>query len=219
MDSIKEFVWDIIGYLIPGLYLFILLYICLDNSFIDNLNIVSNFQIWTVIVVSYILGYAIYGLGALKERIRRDKSYIKIIELRVRNRMAFNIVSKDIISKFSNTKTDFNFDDATVRDFRSIAMGLFPESEKKIYTFTFRSDISNHAGNTSFLFGLIGLINVILKCIFSFYLFKTNTLFIILYVCLIISYFLFRETRNKFYAISINLPFSIYSSNLLKNEN
>jgi hypothetical protein len=217
MDSIKEFIWDIIGYLIPGLYLFILLYICLDNSYLSCIPVPPNLQVWVIMIVSYIFGYAIYGLGALKEHILGDKSYVKIIESKVKSRIAFEITRKDIISKF--TKTDSNFENATVRDFRSIAMGLFPESEKKIYTFTFRADISNHAGNISFLIGAIGIVSIILKCIFSFYLFKTDVLFIIIYVCLIISYFLFEQTRNKFYAISIGLPFSIYSSNLLKNGN
>lgn len=219
MEAIKEFIWDIIGYLIPGLYLFILLYVCLDYSYINYVNEIPSFQVWAIIIVSYVLGYAIYGLSELKEHILGDKSFVKIIESKVKKRMAFELTKKDIISKFTENNTEYNFEKATVRDFRSLAMGLFPESEKKIYTFTFRADISNHAGNISLLIGTIGLISITLNCLFSFQLFKTDTLFIMLYICLIVSYFFFRQTRNKFYAISIGLPFSIYSSNLIKNEN
>lgn len=69
LKSLKEFIWDIIGYLIPGFLLIIVFNFILvpdlrvDNHFIIDWQI---FQSYLIVVISYVLGYVIYSLTILK---------------------------------------------------------------------------------------------------------------------------------------------------------
>lgn len=217
-DSFKEFIWDIIGYLLPGSYVLILLSVCVNQEFFVSPSLgtnVNEFYPFVFIVVSYLLGHVAYGFGWFKEEIMGNYSYVKKIETRVATRTGFNL-SKQLISKALLAKgvTD-DLSKATVRDLRSIAMSYIPEHDQKIYTFTFRSDLSNQTGNISIIVGILGIIFSIFKNI-PLHIFKTDTAHIIVYVCLIICYFFLRQTRNRFYAISVGLPFSIYTANATK---
>ena len=116
------------------------------------------------------------------------------------------LLAKGITDDLSNT---------TVRDLRSLAMSYIPEQDQKIYTFTFRSELSNQAANISIIIGFLGLLFSIFKCI-PLHLFNTDTKCVLLYVCLILVYVFLRKTRNRFYEISIGLPFSIYLANATK---
>lgn len=217
-DSFKEFIWDIIGYLLPGSYILILLSACVNGDFFVSPSIgasTNEFYPFVFIVISYLLGHVAYGFGWFKEGILGKYSYVKQIEAKVASRKGF-VLSKQLISKALLAKgvTD-DLSNATVRDLRSIAMSYIPEHDQKIYTFTFRSDLSNQTGNISIVVGILGIIFSIFKGI-PLQLFKTDTKHIIMYMCLIICYFFLRQTRNRFYAISVGLPFSIYTANATK---
>lgn len=217
-DSFKEFIWDIIGYLIPGSYIIILGSVLINEEYFiapASGSISNDFYPYIFVIISYLLGHVAYGFGWLKEEIFREKSFTKKIEENVSKRKAF-ILSKELISKSLLEKgiTD-DLSTATVRDLRSIAMSYSPDQDQKIYTFTFRSELSNQTGNISIVFGLLGLIFSIFKFL-PIHLFHTGTKYIIVYVILIICYFLLRETRNRFYSISIGLPFSIFTANATK---
>lgn len=213
-DSFKEFVWDIIGYLLPGSYIMILLSTCITQDYFISPSLgtsTNEFYTFVFIVISYLLGHAVYGFGWLKERLLGKYSYVKQIEAKVETRKAFSL-SKKLISKSLQEKgviDDLN--NTTVRDLRSIAMSFIPEHDQKIYTFTFRSDLSNKAANISIMIGVLGLLSSIIRSS-SLDIFKVDKPHVIMYICLIASYFLFRQTRNRFYAISIGLPFSIYTA-------
>lgn len=217
-DSFKEFIWDIIGYLLPGSYVIILLSICINSSFFLNTTLSceqNESYNFVFIIVSYVIGYVVYGIGVFKERILGKYSYIKKTEESVSKRPAFNS-AKQLISKAYQNKgvtTDLTY--ASVRDLRSITMGFIPEQDYKIYTFTFRADISNHTGFMSLIIGVLGLLFSIFNSI-PLTIFKTSTTYVLFYICLIICYLFLRETRNKFYAISLGLPFSIYTAQSLK---
>ncbi len=213
-DSFKEFVWDIIGYLLPGSYVLILLSVCINQEYFVFPSIGTNpndFYPYIFIVISYLLGYVAYGAGKFKEEIFKNNSYVKKIEDKVAKKKAF-LLSKELIAKTLKEKgVNDDLNDATVRDLRSIAMSFIPEQDQKIYTFTFRSDLSNQTANISILVGIFGLLFSIMKFL-PLHIFKTDTTHIIIYVCLIICYFFLRKTRNRFYEISISLPFSIYTA-------
>ncbi|WP_294278054.1 hypothetical protein [uncultured Chryseobacterium sp.] len=213
-DSFKEFVWDIIGYLLPGSYLLIVLSIIIKKDYFVYPTIGTNsddFYPFIFIVVSYILGYAIYGLGVMKENILGEYSYIKKIEEKVKNRRTFSL-SKELLSKYLSAKdVSDDLSSTNLREMRSIVMGFMPEQDQKVYTFTFRADLSNQIGNTSIILGVSALVFSILKP-FSLDLFNTGKAFYIIYFCLIFNYILLRQTRNKFYEISLGLPFSIYTA-------
>ena len=190
-DSIKEFIWDIIGYFLPGSYALILLSACIDNSYfiehaIETNSKDQNFLIF--LIISYIIGYVVYGLGELKESIMSDKSYKKVIEEQVKKRKAFEL-SKEFISldlKEKGSSQDIN--SATVGDIRNIAMSFIPEQDQKIYTFQFRSDLCNNIGNISFLIGLFGLFAFFISLFSSIVVFRLEVQNITLYVFLIIYY-------------------------------
>lgn len=43
-ESFKEFVWDIIGYFIPGLYLLLILSICINSQYFYESNLLEITQ-------------------------------------------------------------------------------------------------------------------------------------------------------------------------------
>lgn len=220
-DSFKEFIWDIIGYLLPGSYLLILLSVCVNDEFFVYPSLCTKengFYPFVFLVISYLLGYVVYGFGCWKENILGKRSYVTTIEENVSKRQAFEY-AKELLSKELTSKnlTD-KLNAGSVRDVRNLVMSFIPESDQKIYTFTFRSDLANHTANISIIVGILGLIFSILHWATTILIFKTDISHIIIYICLIMAYFFLRETRNRFYRISIGLPFSIYTSKKINNE-
>lgn len=223
-DSFKEFIWDIIGYLLPGSFVLILLSICINQEYFATPSLGNNandLYLFIFIVISYLLGHVTYGFGWFKDEIfnkvkfLNKYSYAKNIETSVSKRKAF-ILSKELITKALHDKgVSDDLNNISVRDLRNIAMSFIPESDQKIYTFTFRSELSNQIGNISIVVGIIGLFFSIFKPT-TLLIFKIDTTHIIIYVCLIICYFFLRQTRNRFYAIALGLPFSIYTANAIK---
>lgn len=218
IDSFKEFIWDIIGYLLPGSYILILLSVCINEKYflIPSLGDTNNnFLPFIFIVVSYLLGHIAYGFGSFKEKLLSKYSYLEKIEKKVEDGNTFAITKKIILKSLQAKEINKNFNSLTVKELRGIVMSLCPEHDNKIYTFTFRSDLSNQTANISLIIGFVGLMLTMFSP-FQFSIFKTDMTFIILYLCLILCYFFLRYTRNRFYEISIGLPFSIYISKAIK---
>jgi hypothetical protein len=216
-DSFKEFIWDIIGYLLPGAFVLILFYGTVNNKYLfqPDLKMEVKYFFFVLIILAYLIGYVVYGLGCIKDKIFGECSYTKKIERDISKKLAF-LYSKEILSKeLEKKQLNDKLSTGTVREIRNLVMGFIPESDQKIYTFTFRSDLANHIGNVSFAFGLFGLIFSSFPALKPLY-FKHDAGHIILYMILILSYYLLRATRNRFYEISIGLPFSIFTSNSLK---
>ncbi|WP_088161327.1 hypothetical protein [Sphingobacterium sp. G1-14] len=207
-DSFKEFIWDIIGYLIPGLYLVILVLFFTNESY--NIAIPAFFhgnEIVILIVISYVLGYIIYGLGDLKEKIRGNNSYNKRILSPISSSIVFK-ESKRLMGEKDPKQESFNKDLETidVRGLRNIVMSYVPEADQKIYTFTFRSELSRHTGLVSLIIGCLGIIFTLINCKWSqIDLFKTGTTYILFYLLLVGAYFLLREPRDKFYRIAMTM--------------
>jgi hypothetical protein len=218
-ESFKEFVWDIIGYFIPGLYLIMILSVCIDSKYHFESTLVSKQgEISPVIYfLAYILGYVIYGYSELKERVLGTRSYMKLKEAEAKTKKTYTNVLSVLRSRPLPTgMTAIDFD--SLREVRNILMSLSPEADQKIYTFMFRSELSRHIGNVSITLGIAGLLMSILHCCHnSLNLFKTGNQFWFLYSGLITSYFMLRETRNRFYAIALSVPFSIFLSKQLNN--
>lgn len=216
-DSFKEFIWDIIGYMLPGSFLLILLSACVkpNYQFTTPLNNDKNDMFaFVFIVLSYLLGHLIYGFGLIKERLLGKLSYTKRIEKDLDTKETFKI-SKELLMKVLTSKgITNNLSNASARDVRNLAMSFAPEADQKIYTFIFRSEVSNHTANICLVIGILGLIFSVLN--FFIDLFIVDKLHIILYVLLILGYFMLCSTRNRFYAIALGLPFSIYSAKALQ---
>lgn len=220
-DSFKEFVWDIIGYLIPGAYLVILVSFFVNESYIISIPVIfKENEILILIVVSYVLGYVVYGLGDFKEKIRGTNSYSKRILKPISVLPVFK-ESKRLMIAMDPKRKDFRHDleNIDVRGLRNIVMSYIPESDQKVYTFTFRSELSRHTGLISILIGSFGLIITILNCKWpEINIFKTSSTYVFLYLLLIVSYFLLREPRDKFYRIAMTMPFNLFIASEKKNN-
>lgn len=214
-DSFKEFIWDIIGYLLPGSFLLILLSITVDERnlyysyFTDDQH---NLFLYVFVVISYLLGYVIYGIGLLKEQLFRKMkwgSYEDTIETDISQKEIFKQCLRIYIAreKVKNVQVS---GDLTLRELRTNVMSFVPEADQKIYTFRSRSDLANHIGNISVLYGIFGVICWILNLLFDCEIVFTDAKFVFLYFILILSYYILRSTRNRFYDIAMRLPLSIY---------
>lgn len=219
-NSLKEFIWDILGYLVPGSFSLILLSVCVNKEYflthsLSALN--DDFENIIFLIISYIIGYVVYGVGLWKEKILAKFSYVQKIESEIKKSPSFSYSKVILAQSLDLKKIPNTLDTATVRDIRNLVMSFIPERDQKIYTFTFRSELANQIGNISIIIGVMGLIFSIFNSI-PLNIFKTDNTHIILYICLIICYFLLRQTRNRFYAISVGMPFSIFTSKSIKNE-
>lgn len=219
-ESFKEFVWDILGFILPGAYCIILMSLSIDKNYWLNVNSVfdGQYYIYVIIVVSYFMGYAVYGLNIIIQKITRDKSYTKVIENEVKNRITYQNSLLILQKKFNDKGIDFDSKKATLRDLRSLAMGFCPEQDQKVYTFTFRADIANHAGTISILIGSVGLLSILANNTGIFQIFIVDKIHFILYVILVLSYFPFVSMRNYFYKISLGLPFSLLSTSEINGK-
>lgn len=219
-ESFKEFIWDIVGYILPGSYCIILMSLSVNSDYWLNVDYVFNSQCfpYVIVIISYLLGYVVYGLNIKIYKTREVKifkrkfkitSYIDTIEDKTKIRIAYKATKSILQKKIQEKGIDFDPEKASLRDLRSIAMGFFPEQDQKVYTFAFRADIANHAGTISLFFGVLGLLSAIINCITPFNIIIVDSIHIVLYVMLAISYFPFSSMRDRFYAISLNLPLSL----------
>jgi hypothetical protein len=222
-ESFKEFIWDIVGYILPGSYCIILMSLSVNSDYWLNVNYVFSSQYfpYVIVIISYLLGYAVYGLNIEIYKKREIKifkkkfkitSYIDTIEDKIKKRISYKTTIQILHKRFQEKGIDFDSNNATLRDLRNIAMSFFPEQDQKIYTFSFRADIANHAGTISLFFGILGLLSAIVNCKMTFNVIIVDKTHIALYILLVISYFLFSSMRDRFYAISLSLPFSLLST-------
>ncbi|RYX98729.1 hypothetical protein EON78_04840 [bacterium] len=151
----------------------------------------------------------IYGVGLIKERLFKQNSYKEKIEAEISFTRAF-IMCKQVYTEKENERNVQVDTNIRVRQLRTQVMSYIPEQDQKIYTFTFRSELSNHTANILLITGVLGFLFWGLQAKFSFLLFKTDLKFIILYLISILAFFPLRETRNRFYDMSMRVPFSMY---------
>ena len=221
-DSFKDFFWDLIGYFLPGLYLIILLSYCiLPERFYFSEILKSHPDLYVLVLVSlsYILGYLVYGIGLIKDKISGKRSSTRKIQERTKLKIEF-LLSKELFKKYlSDNKLSTSIsEDIKTRDLRNLIMPFVSKVDNKTYTFMFRSDMCKHLGNVSLCIGLLGFLDEIASSIVCIpLLFQTGSRFIFLNSILILSYFVFRETRNYFYSIALKIPFSEFSSTAKKN--
>ncbi len=219
-ESLKEFIWDVIGYFIPGIYVIILLSVIVEPKYfihtelIDKKDPAINF---VVVIIAYILGYLIYGLGEWKEKWRGPKSFMEVIQAKMPNSNSYKLASELLQTKISATNATIQVSTMTAKDVRNLAMSYAPDADKKVYTFMFRSDLARHIANSSLLIGIIAVLLQAAHWIHpQFQVVKAEIVYLVLYVFLIGSFFILNYTRDRFYRIAMNIPFSILISNLAK---
>ncbi|MBQ0733945.1 hypothetical protein [Aquimarina celericrescens] len=222
IKNIKEFIWDVVGYLIPG-FLLILVF---NLVFSPSVGIKNEFLIeWTqfndylIIVLSYILGYVVYSLTILKVR-TQDKILNNLIRRFPKHKNTIlNYKSDGWEEKFKNSATFHNAvsflkengykkaDEMKINEIRNILMSRNPSMDQKVYTFMFRSSLFDHISTIL----LIVLFLVIIQFIFSFwniYFLKTTPQFKIIYVVFLLLIPQLGRCKRIFFPIAKRIPFS-----------
>jgi len=242
ISALKEFLLDIIGYLIPGSFAFIIINLTIKDRLKLNtldLQIPSEYQVITFILISYILGYSLYSLSSLidpiVQYIKRKRlllfSYAKskvqygvnFIYITSRPRKTVLEPEEIRISKLMlNTiiqqhASNFDANSLKLNNLRSLIMSYIPEADTKIYTFRFRAELSRIIESFGLAYAVIGLVLSFLERSFSLKLFlkadnKALTVYLLLILC---SYFL-GKTRRRFENIADKIPYSIFIAKFAK---
>jgi hypothetical protein len=236
LKSVKEFIWDIIGYLIPGFLLIIVFNLVIEpklsieNNFIFDWKV---FQSYLIVVVPYALGYIIYSLTIFK--IKVQNFFIDIIsktndylsntwfKFLVKNKLVKYLIN-DIKSKHSNywkfkfvnsstykSAKDFlkskSYTEVDNMDFNEVRNILMSRNpEMDQKVYTFMFRSS--------LFDHISTISVLICILISVQFFidlkfiKTDLIFKVFYCVLIPIIPLLGNSKRIFYSIAQRLPIS-----------
>jgi hypothetical protein len=231
---IKEFFLDLLGYLIPGLITFILLFLFLEKNHKDYLLELFNnipYSGQAIIIISYVTGYVIYGITISKDKfiglinIQTNwlskklnlKNLFKIIEPkdiveRIVNSKEFNL-SHEYLSKRLNQKLP-----KEISFMRSIAMSFVPEVDTKIYRFTFRAELSSNTNTIFLIFSILGILSFIQLRLGYNPLLKTSIYYFISYIILFIFAYSLHNTRIRFLQIAKIIIFTIYIAKHIQDE-
>lgn len=235
IQSIKEFVWDIIGYLIPGFAFLVLLNFFAEPNIVVNNNFIFDWNIfgsYLIIVVSYLLGFVIYSLTIFK--IRNQDYLISKLEDLFMNVMfkgekiktsfdkyigskhskywqeSFKVSSTVKSTKEFLKKHDFvEVDKMKLNEMRNILMSRSPEMDEKVYTFMFRSSVFDHLA-TLLLFICFAAFTQGVFIVFNLNIsfLKTQNIHIALYFVFLFLIPLLGNSKRIFYSISQRIPFS-----------
>jgi hypothetical protein len=220
IKNIKEFIWDVVGYLIPGLVLLIVLNLILE----PNLRIENNFLInwkefddFLLLLVGYTLGYVIYSITIFKVK-RQDFIFLKLSK-------TFNFFTtflsfgwEDSFQKsstFNEAKSflkanDFDYvqvDNMKINEIRNILMSRNPGMDQKVYTFMFRAALFDHLSTIFMIVVLLVIIQFGLS-FFDVYFLKITIQFKVIYLLFLILIPLMGNCKRIFFPIAKRIPFS-----------
>lgn len=204
--SLKEFFFDIIGFFVPGFIAIIII----EKVFGISTGFLS--EVYIMIIMSYVMGYIIHSFTLLKDSwFNKLSKIIPISSVRtvlddLSKRDNFKLVSK-IIEK-ETMEDDQKLSD--YRSFRNYAMSAVPEADKKVYIFMFRAEVFNQLHTIVLISLFIGIAFNLSS--FCTDIFKDHVVNWAILIVFFILAFTLRIGWNRFYAISMNIPFSIYLS-------
>jgi hypothetical protein len=236
LKSVKEFIWDIIGYLIPGFLLIIVFNLIIEPKLSVKNNFFFDwklFQSYLIVIVSYALGYIIYSLTIFKIKVQnffidilsKSTNYLSTTFLKflVNNKLAEYFIN-DIRSKHSNYWKSKFVNSST---FKSAKDFLKTNSLSEVDNMEF-NEVRNILMSRnpemdqkvytfmfrSSLFDHISTISILICMLVSTQLFidfkfiKTDLIFKIFYCLLIPIIPLLGNSKRFFYSIAQRLPLS-----------
>lgn len=220
IQNLKEFIWDIIGYLIPGFLLIIV-----GNFFlIPDIEIYNDFLFdweyfgpYLIIVLSYCLGYIVYGITMFKIKIQDNLldlicSFINFNFFSSRKSGAWR-ESFEKSGTYANAKKFLsvngveNIDSFKVNEIRNILMSRDPSMDQKVYTFMFRSSLFDHI-STILILTVFTAIFQLLFNVWEFHYMKFDTPYLIIYLIFLFIIPMLGDQKRKFFSISQRIPFS-----------
>jgi hypothetical protein len=231
---VKEFFLEFLGFLIPGIIgIFLPFFFLNENSQVKIITYFKEeYHLALILLFGYALGYVIYGASLLRDRwgrlkakegtffhkIPRFESFLTFQEKlfnNIKNSYEFRTSIELLKQKIDTPK--FSIPDEP-RSVRNLVMSYIPESDTKIYTFTFRADLCKHLALVSIIVAFFGVISVILKYFNLTFLLKNDYTNFVFYLILIIFAHFLGETRRRFYGIAQRLAFPIFIAKLTYNE-
>lgn len=121
------------------------------------------------------------------------------------------------LQKADHLTADRNIENTDVLQLRSQAMSYVPASDKKIYTFMFRSELCNYISVVFKLVPLSFLCGYAIKQLLNVeLLFSYSCANSMIAILLFIFSFLLQKTRIRFLSIAYKIPFSIFLSERYK---
>ncbi|GGX19290.1 hypothetical protein [Aquimarina muelleri] len=222
IKNIKEFIWDVIGYLIPGFLLIIVFNLCL----LPSIGIEDNFLIewekfsdYLIVIISYILGYVVYSLSDFKA-LKQDR----LLDFLVKKLPKF----ESYFSKHKNNHWEKTFkesatfknavlflkekgykdtDKMKINEIRNILMSRNPSMDQKVYTFMFRASVFNNI--STILLVIISLAFIqLFTSLKGLYFIKTTPQFIIIYFIFLFLIPLLEKGKKRFFQIAMRIPLS-----------
>jgi hypothetical protein len=241
IEEIGKYLNEILGFLLPGLVANFLLYVFLDLKQIPAVNYKYILYPWIVIFVSYVEGYLIYGIALQRDkciryffnRLKAKKAILVIYNfitrrkrwLRVKRLPGLSInesiknITKSSDYRFTKQYLNLRFplmvrDEINFNSLRNIAMSYCPESDQKIYTFMFRSELCNHLSLVFLIMGIWILVSIFSKNIFNNTLLIKAEIINCYYfpIFLILGSHFFHLTRKRFHGIAYKIVFSIFNA-------
>lgn len=214
ITALKEFTWDIIGFLIPGVLLVFFVSVFTANPISMDLPYEDGTTTLIFFFVAYALGHVLHGInGYLDKILNIRKKVVSEIEESETYKKAKSFVVKEL-NTYGNPVDESNLKLSEVRNF---AMSRFPDIDNKVYTFMFRSVIASHLISLFSTFGILGLISWITQKFWNLAFFKDEVMFMICYILMLLCLFPLIRTKKDFYSIAMRLPMSVLISSH-KNE-
>ena len=218
IESLKEFVWDILGYLIPGAFFLITMNLCIKPDLCIPKNFLIDWELFenTLVIIScYILGYIVYSLTELKNNFQdsiiklipnKENFIIKYVKTKHSQNWESNFINSELFkaSKLKLIKEYPNIEKMKITEIRNILISKNPEQTKILYTFKFRALMFDHI---STIFTLIGAICFI-QLISTIEILKNENSFKYLYVLMFLMIPLLGNSKRFFYPKSMRIPFS-----------
>ncbi len=174
-----------------------------------------------ILFFAYIFGYVIYSLDfveALTKFAFRAKTTGQILD-DIKSSDEY-IASMSVLKELwidNQKKPIIDLSKLHVLSLRSIVMSYSPESDTKIYTFMFRSELCRTVGTFSVFCGSAGLLSAVVNLFFKDWtLFKINAQYLFTYGILILVGLLLIKTRSRFLGIAYKIPFSIFLAKYYK---
>jgi len=222
ISNTKEFIFDIIGYIIPGFYAILLLSTCVNTIYffqISDVTILEQTGSMILIAISYIIGHGIYLLSNWTDKVT---SRIKFLSINTDDKI-WKCIANSIeykltliaLNELYNAKNDLKVDINVEKEksIRNLIMSYLPETDIKVYTFMFRAELSRVIGTLNLVIASLGFISIIFDLLnIGMEIFSTSNNCILLYTLLFVSYFLFDYTKGRFKRIAYSLPFTVFVS-------
>lgn len=215
IEDLSKYLNEVLGYLLPGFTFYLLAMVFIDPKQFSNISLNYKDDILFLLLISYILGYLVYGMG-----LWRDTGLKFILGKTKKNKQ---ILVESIIDKLKR-KSEFiaaanlveknipGFDKSDFNSVRNQCMSHVPEADQKIYTFMFRSELSNHVGLVFIIFGIWLTLSILAHNLINNTLLLKALAWKYFYLPILFyfaSYFL-HLTRKRFLTIAYKIVFSIF---------